>query len=306
MYITERLNLPFEAVADAYHRNKRSREKATVALLDPFISQGVEAQGDAATARVKELQKKHKNVPAEYLSATVQIADAIPQWADDVAALLEKHFAAEAVKGPLAVSYSLTPIEDEVEDGFTAAKGKKSGVDKENDWGVNGAYSSAASANGLSSASLRSQATNYEQARLSASAAAAHAVRKGRSNHLYRQAAAVYAERARENSLHAAAANSRAAHRLVAERRTKDCIDLHGVTVRDGVRIAKGAVKSWYDGLGEYKARDARRGFTVITGLGKHSKGGVSMMRQAVCAALVNEGWRVEVGTGKFIVTGRR
>lgn len=306
MYITERLNLPFESVADAYHRNKRSREKATVALLDPFISQGVEAQGDAASARVKELQKKHKSVPAEYLSATVQIADAIPQWADDVAALLEKHFAAEAVKGPLAVSYSLTPIEDEVEDGFTAVTAKKNGVGKENVRGTNDAYSSAASLNGLSSASLRTQATSYEQARLSASAAAAHAVRKGRSNHLYRQAAAVYAERARENGLHAAAASSQAAHRLVAERRTRDCIDLHGVTVRDGVGIAKGAVKNWYDSLGEYKAREARRGFTVITGIGRHSQGGVSRMRQAVCAALINEGWRVEVGTGKFMVTGRR
>lgn len=274
-------------------------------VLDPFIDQGVEAQGDAALARVKELSHRYKKVPAPYLSAIVQIADTIPQWTDDIAAILEKHFT-EASKGPLSVSYSLTPIEDEVEDGFTVVTGTKKGAGKENARNVPGLPYSIAALNGVSSASLRSHAAELEQARLNASASAASVLRRGRSNHLYKQAAVVFTERARESHQRATAANSEAARALVAERRTADSIDLHGLTVSDGVATALGTVREWYDGLGEYRARDARRGYTVITGIGKHSSGGVSRMRQGVCSALVKAGWKVEVGTGKFVVTGRR
>ncbi|SPO04801.1 uncharacterized protein DNG_07486 [Cephalotrichum gorgonifer] len=311
LFISERLDLPFDAVAAAYHQNGRSQGKATTAVLDNFIAQGVEAQGDTASARVYELKGQYKKVPTKYLSAIVQVADTIPQWTDDIAGLLESHFS-DATKGPLALSYSLKPIDDEVESGFTTVTSKKSGAGSENARRVNGqssaSYSPHASSgsSSLSSAALRAQASTYEQARLAASASAAHVMRRGRSDPLYKQAAVVYAERARENAQKASAAHSQAAHRRVAESRTADCIDLHGVSVSDGVSIAQQAVRAWYDGLGEYRAREARRGFTIITGLGRHSTGGVSRMRQAVCAALVNDGWRMEVGTGKFVVTGRR
>ena len=305
LFISERLDLPFDGVAQAYHKSGKSQGKTLAAVLGPFIDQGVEAQGDTASARVKQLSRRYKKVPAKYLSAIVQIADTIPQWTDDIAALLEKHFT-EISTGPLAVSYSLTPIEDEVEDGFTIVPGKKSGVDKENARNVPGLSYSSAALNGVSSASLRSHAAELEQARLNASASAASVIRRGRSNHLYKQAAVVYTERARESAQRATAANSQAAQALVAERRTADTIDLHGLTVSDGVTIALGAVREWYDELGEYRAREAKRGFTVITGIGKHSSGGVSRMRQGVCSALVKAGWKVEVGTGKFVVTGRR
>ena len=302
LFIAERLDLPFDSVAQAYHNNGQSQGKTVAAVLDPFISEGVEAQGDAASRRVKDLSRRYKKVPAAYLSAIVQIADTIPQWTDDIAALLEKHFS-EATKGPLTVSYSLKPIEDEIEDGSNAA-GAKNGKGKESARAVDVSYSGAL--NGVSSTVLQRQAATYEQARLSASASAADVIRRGRSNPLYRQAAVVYTERARESAQRAQAANSEAARRVVAERRTADCIDLHGLTVSDGVSVAVGEVRLWYEGLGEYRAREARKGFTVVTGVGKHSAGGVSRMRQGVCAALVNAGWKVEVGTGKFVVTGRR
>lgn len=305
LYISERLDLPFDGVAQAYHRNGRSQGKTIVTVLDPFIDQGVEAQGDAASTRVKELGRRYKKVPTKYLSAIVQIADTIPQWTDDIAAILEKHFT-EISKGPLAVSYSLTPIEDEVEDGFTAVTGKKKGVAKENARNLSSPSYSSAALNGVSSASLRSRAAELEQARLNASAAAAGVIRKARSNHLYKQAVVVYTERARESAQRAMDANTQAAYALLAERRTADSIDLHGLTVSDGVAVALGAVKEWYERLGEYRAREAKRGFTVITGIGRHSSGGVSRMRQGVCSALVKAGWKVEVGTGKFVVTGRR
>lgn len=300
VFISERLDFPFDGVAQAYHKNGRSQAKAALAVLDSFIAEGVEAQGDAANARVKKLGRRYKKVPAEYLSAIVQIAD-IPQWAEDIAALLERHF--EASKGPLSVSYSLAPIEDEVEDGFSVVAGRNAGG-KENARNARAPYSGAL--NGASLATLRTQASLHEQARLSASASAASVLRKGRSNPLYRQGAVVYTEQARDSAQRAAAANRQAALHAISGRRTRDCIDLHGLTVSDGVEVAQEAVREWWEGLGEYRAREAKRGFTVITGQGRHCPGGVSRMRRGVPAALLNAGWAFTVETGKVVVTGRR
>jgi hypothetical protein len=74
----------------------------------------------------------------------------------------------------------------------------------------------------------------------------------------------------------------------------------------DGVRIAKQKVWNWWNNLGEDRKTLAKRnGFTVVTGVGKHSVGGVSRLRQAVGAYLKNDGWKMETLTGSFYVTGR-
>jgi hypothetical protein len=123
---------------------------------------------------------------------------------------------------------------------------------------------------------------------------------------LGRQGAVVYTERAREDRGAFTAHASRSAEVHVNQQSTSTSLDLHGVFVMDGVRIAKQRVWSWWNGLGEDRRALARRdGFTVLPGRGIHSAGGVSRLRQAVGAYLRNDGWRVETLTGKFYVTGR-
>ncbi|KAH6843183.1 hypothetical protein B0I37DRAFT_408080 [Chaetomium sp. MPI-CAGE-AT-0009] len=123
---------------------------------------------------------------------------------------------------------------------------------------------------------------------------------------LGRQGAVVYTDRAREGRAAFTANASREAEAHVAQQSTNTMLDLHGVFVMDGVRIAKQRVWSWWNGLGEdRKALAKRNGFTVVTGVGKHSVGGVSRLRQAVGAYLKNDGWKVETLTGSFYVTGR-
>ncbi|KAH6618190.1 hypothetical protein B0J18DRAFT_273572 [Chaetomium sp. MPI-SDFR-AT-0129] len=123
---------------------------------------------------------------------------------------------------------------------------------------------------------------------------------------LGRQGAVVYTDRARDERAAFTAQVSQAAEQHVAQQSTSTSVDLHGVFVMDGVRIAKKRVWAWWEGLGEERKTIARRqGFTVVTGVGKHSAGGVSRMRQVVGAFLKNDGWRVEVLTGSFLVTGR-
>ena len=123
----------------------------------------------------------------------------------------------------------------------------------------------------------------------------------------YRQGAVVYHERAREQALHSHAMSSAAADLLVDKQSSRNKIDLHGVSVRDGVRIARTRVQAWWDNLGEFRIRKAREDpYTVVTGLGRHSASGVSQLRQAVLAALFQDGWKASVETGCFVVTGRR
>ncbi|KAK4160018.1 hypothetical protein QBC43DRAFT_121178 [Cladorrhinum sp. PSN259] len=143
---------------------------------------------------------------------------------------------------------------------------------------------------------------DYGAARLRSSAAAL----RGKGP-LGRQAAIVYNERAREASRTAMAQSSSLAHDHVRKQSSNTMVDLHGVFVLDGVRIARQHVWAWWKRLeGENRAARAKQeGFTVVTGQGKHSAGGVSRMRQAVAAMLKNDGWKVETLTGSFLVWGR-
>lgn len=123
---------------------------------------------------------------------------------------------------------------------------------------------------------------------------------------LGRQGAVVYTERAREARGASMAHMARAAEMQVNHQSTDATLDLHGVFVMDGVRIAKQRVWNWWNNLGEGRSTLAKQtGFTVVTGVGKHSVGGVSRLRQAVGLYLKNDGWKVETLTGSFYVTGR-
>lgn len=127
-----------------------------------------------------------------------------------------------------------------------------------------------------------------------------------RKGPLGRQGAVVYIDRAREERELMKAHISSAAEAHVDQQSTATFLDLHGVFVMDGVRITRERVWAWWNGLGENrKALAKQEGFTVVTGIGKHSAGGVSRLRQAVGAYLKNDGWRVETQTGKFYITGR-
>ncbi len=132
------------------------------------------------------------------------------------------------------------------------------------------------------------------------------AVALSRLGPLGRQGAVYYIDRAREETRASLARTSSMAEALVNQQSTSSKIDLHGVTVLDGVRIAKHRVWQWWDNLGEGRERIARQqGFTIVTGVGRHSANGISRLRQAVGAALKNDGWKAEALTGQFYITGR-
>ncbi|RDA92408.1 hypothetical protein CP533_4696 [Ophiocordyceps camponoti-saundersi (nom. inval.)] len=294
-YIAERFNIRSDEVSGIYNKNRRCGGATVVELLDSYISHGVASQDDAGRQQADVLTRRYRNVPEKYLLTIVQVAGSISQFADDLAALLNKHFSRKPKSQKLNLGYRLTPLpqEDIEGGGGTVATIKQLP-----------AQSSAAPEDFNRAMQL---AHSHRQAKRDAVASAARLHRSGAANPLYRQAASVYAEKARDEAKQAQQAASSAADLFVAQHSTDCSVDLHGVPVHDGVRIALQKTRDWWDGLGEFRAKKAKdQGFTVITGLGRHCAGGVSRMRQSVAAALLQDRWKLQVLTGMFVVTGRR
>ncbi|PHH89018.1 hypothetical protein CDD83_6765 [Cordyceps sp. RAO-2017] len=303
-YIAERFGIRSDEVAGIYLKSGRSGGATVAELLDQYISHGVESKDDAGRQHADNLARKYRHVPAKYMPTVVHVAGSIPQFADDLAALLNKHFSKPAKGQRLNLSYRLTPLPQEDLEGEERSTGKHV-VGKLPTGGL--AAKTASSAAPMDLAQALRMADNHHQTKRETLATAAQLHRRGAANTLYRQAASFYTDRAREQARQAQQMTSTAADLLVEQQSTPDSIDLHGVLVHDGVRIARQKTQDWWGGLGEYRSRKAQgRGFTVITGLGRHSANGVSQMRQAVAAALLQDGWKLQVETGKFVVTGRR
>jgi len=139
---------------------------------------------------------------------------------------------------------------------------------------------------------------------------ASAAYRRGKSDHLMGGAAAYYSEVGRQHFEVAKRQQEAAANKFVFSQSSSSSLDLHGVTVADATRIARVKVGEWWEGLGDAKYASggggpARQGYRVVTGLGRHSRDGASRIGPAVTKMLVREGWKVEIGQGELIVTGK-
>jgi len=139
---------------------------------------------------------------------------------------------------------------------------------------------------------------------------ATHVYARAAAHHTSRSpAAAYYATLARSHLMTAQAQTSAAATALAAKQSTPTSVDLHGVSVKDAVRIARERVEGWWEGGAAEWARMGKvqgsGGYRIIVGLGRHSEGGKGRLGPAVGGMLVREGWRVEVGQGELVVWGR-
>lgn len=159
----------------------------------------------------------------------------------------------------------------------------------------------------LSTATALAQASTNTRSIAYAQASAAH--RKSKSTPLMGGAASYYSSVARDASASLKRHEKAAADALVAAQSTSSEVDLHGVGVKDAVRIARDRVEAWWNRGGGEWARAGKvgegRGLTFVTGVGRHSEGGKGKLGPAVGRMLVSEGWRVEVGEGVVEVVGR-
>jgi hypothetical protein len=136
--------------------------------------------------------------------------------------------------------------------------------------------------------------------------------RKANSDNLLSGAAAYYSQLGRDAHASLLSASAAEADTLVESQSSPTRLDLHGVSVKDAVRIASVNVRRWWEGLGESRVRagggknGVGEGYRIITGLGRHSEGRRARLGPAVCRKLVEEGWKVEVWSGSLTIMGRR
>ncbi|KAF2802251.1 uncharacterized protein BDZ99DRAFT_454996 [Mytilinidion resinicola] len=147
-------------------------------------------------------------------------------------------------------------------------------------------------------------------ARTNAFAQAASAYRRGKSDNLMKAASGYYAQLGHDYHAAALAMSAAEADALVAKQSTATQLDLHGVNVKDAMRIADNRVAAWWAGLGEERVPGAGRrgvgdGYSIIVGVGRHSEGGKGKLGPAVVRGLVKRGWRVEAASGVVTVVGK-
>ena len=150
----------------------------------------------------------------------------------------------------------------------------------------------------------------YSLVRAAAVVQAANAHRRSRSDRLMGGAAAYYSQLGREYGALSRSASASAADEVAAAQATRDEVDLHGIDVQNGVRIARERVEAWWEGLGERRtagrmgAEERRSGYRVVVGQGNHSEGGRGKLGPAVGKALREAGWRVEHAGAVLVVKG--
>ncbi|KAG8987882.1 hypothetical protein FRB90_003076 [Tulasnella sp. 427] len=81
-------------------------------------------------------------------------------------------------------------------------------------------------------------------------------------------------------------------------------IDLHGTNTQEALTIARQAVEDWWSEYGRQDGNGPTKYFSIITGRGNHSRGGVGVIGPAVKTFLETEGWRFTQRPGTFVVTG--
>ncbi|KAI0377054.1 hypothetical protein F5Y04DRAFT_193831 [Hypomontagnella monticulosa] len=288
--ISNRLGVNIPEATSIFQRHNASPGATVIEILRNYIALDLPVSDSQLVTEVQQMAEKFSWVPPEYLRATLEICHA-PNDALDIIHILGNHYEKPAYL-KYDVSYSLKAAEGS--SSFEPVPVPKS--------------KTQANARSQALESVATASRDLAQLRDQSAASAAAAFKKGRSDPLYRQVAAYYASRAREQTTIVRQTISEAANTLVDTQSKPGEVDLHGVGVIDGINIALDRAWKWWDGLaGEDRARKAKQhGLVIVTGWGKHSADGKSKLRTHVPKALLSDGWTIEVNTGHYLITGRQ
>ncbi|GAA5841929.1 hypothetical protein JCM9279_003157 [Rhodotorula babjevae] len=119
-----------------------------------------------------------------------------------------------------------------------------------------------------------------------------------------RGAAGFWADRGREFDGERRKWEERAARAAVGERRTKtgaNVVDLHGLSLAHALKIVDEVTNTWWS-----NARDSTHPepLRIITGVGRHSRGGTPILAPAVTKHLDRTGWRWKWDDGPMVAGG--
>ncbi|CAN6659569.1 hypothetical protein TRVA0_031S01486 [Trichomonascus vanleenenianus] len=121
--------------------------------------------------------------------------------------------------------------------------------------------------------------------------------RKARSNALYRSAAGIYAQQAAEYGAQSRSASDAVYYEQIEEQSSDYTVDCHGIPAHIATNYVLSRLHRW---SASPVAR--RKPFTVITGAGTHSAGGVSKIKNMVRKRLTESGYQYSEENSYFIV----
>lgn len=296
-FLATRTGLPAEKVSSLYHTSGASIPATLAAILDFHSTDFAKASSEDTLVQFNayKLGQEFPGICAERLIKIIQLT--LPSTADanELAnAILAPP--APAKKGGIHIDFRLPPVD--LSDGPIVRPQVQNAVHCSD--------SGLPQGNGIAA-----KAAAYNAARSAAFAKATAAYRKGKSDPLMGGAAAYYSSVGRDFDAKAKSAESAAADALVAHQSSRTELDLHGITVKDAVRISRERVTAWWASNNESGAREGGQGngsggmgYRIITGVGRHSEGGIGKLGPAVGKMLIREGWKVEVGSGVLLVRG--
>lgn len=296
-FITSRTKLSMQTVASAYHENGASISLALWALLESDGKTVDEMTVDESSlqAQALELGQSFPKLSPRHIEALIRLSYPSPASAYELAQELTTRPKRKPQSG-IEIITKLPPIESTLSP--PANKPKPPPQTR------------------VSAAEALAQSTRYDHARQTALSQASAAYRKAKSDPLMGGVAGHYSREAREHDARARQYSAAAADALVQAQSTGRELDLHGVTVKDAVRIARESVTAWWAGLGDERFYPGaggggdrlpvadHRAYRIVTGVGRHSQDGRGKLGPAVGRMLLREGWKVRIGEGVLTVTG--
>ncbi|KAL8723482.1 MAG: hypothetical protein Q9225_000215 [Loekoesia sp. 1 TL-2023] len=269
-FLAQRVHLPRSAISSAYHASGASLPLAIAALSASAsampINRSVSLDLDVITAHISELALDFPTLPPATIKGLIRLTHPSTASAHELArAALTPQTSRAELLVPQYVPRSPSPPADPQQ-----AKPRRLVLPL--DTATRHAYASAA-------------------ARSNAFTQASAAYRKSKSKPLMGGAASYYSSVGRDASASLRRYEAAAADARVTAQSKPGEIDLHGVNVRDAVRIAQDRVESWWEAEGLEWARAGKvmggKGLSIVTGVGRHSEGGRGKLGPAVGAMLV-------------------
>ena len=289
-FIATRVQMSTTYVSSIYHRNGASRRKTIKALIEEHLRTEKHEYDVQIAAYASDLVEEFPTLPRDHCEALIRITKQSTANAHELA----KALSYSPSKGGNLLAGDLIPQ-------YSPLKFSEPSTSKSSTRTASPSVSSSAATSGDSRAILAARSAAFENA--------SKYYRRGKSDKLMGGATAYYSSLGRSLNSSLQSASAAEADALVSSQSTATVIDLHGVTVKEAVRISLARTENWWDGLGEKRVagggRDVGGGLRIVTGVGRHSEGGRAKLGPAISRALLGEGWRVEVGSGELVVRGR-
>lgn len=281
-FITSKTGIPSTQISSIYHTHGASVPATINAIIDGHLALSMDATDPMAKVNAHDLGVEFPMIPPTRILALVELTHPSSAAAHELAKALLARPARNHL--PIQIEVRLPP--PILDDATVEPKPKT----------YNAAFTHAPVTADGDADYLALRHTAFTQAR------AAH--RAAKSNPLMGGAASYYSQLGRDYHARAAAQTSADADALVAAQSSSNQLDLHGVNVKDGVRIARERVTNWWASKRRMEPGMGYTGYKIVTGRGVHSEGGRSKLGPAVGGMLIREGWKVQVGSGALLVTG--